>query len=135
MKYKQLTIKRGFQKADHDLFTARKMLEVEDDEVPTDVVCFHCQQCAEKCLKAFLVYSDQDFPKTHSLKKLVNLAIPHYPCLSELNPFLNDLEDYAVEIRYIDDWVEISIENARQAFKEARTIREFIGSIIHTGES
>lgn len=35
--------------------------------VPLEVVCFHCQQAAEKSLKAYLVYSGIRPPKTHDL--------------------------------------------------------------------
>lgn len=28
---------------------------------PTDTICFHAQQCAEKYLKAYLVYQDIEF--------------------------------------------------------------------------
>ena len=32
-----------------------------------DAACFHAQQAAEKCLKAFLLYHGKDFPYTHNL--------------------------------------------------------------------
>ena len=46
---KELTIVRWFLKADHDLYTAKTMAATE--EIPTEVVCFHSQQAAEKALK------------------------------------------------------------------------------------
>jgi HEPN domain-containing protein len=42
------------EKADHDLRNAEYVLTMEQD-CPTDTVCFHCHQCAEKYLKALLV--------------------------------------------------------------------------------
>jgi HEPN domain-containing protein len=39
-----------------------------------DIVCFHAQQAAEKYLKAYLVFLEQDFPKTHALEDLVLIA-------------------------------------------------------------
>ncbi len=42
-----------FGKAERDLLTADTMLGVSP--APTDVVCFHCQQAAEKYLKGFLL--------------------------------------------------------------------------------
>ena len=38
-------------KADNDLKTAAQTLKLGAD-CPTDTVCFHAQQCVEKCLKA-----------------------------------------------------------------------------------
>jgi HEPN domain-containing protein len=32
-------------------------------------VCFHAQQCAEKYLKALLIWKDFDCPKTHDLAR------------------------------------------------------------------
>lgn len=41
---------------------------------PEDAV-FHCQQAVEKALKAFLVWHDEPFQKTHDLGKLGNQAV------------------------------------------------------------
>jgi HEPN domain-containing protein/predicted nucleotidyltransferase len=35
-------------------------------------VAFHCQQAAEKALKAYLLWHDQPFRKTHKLQKLID---------------------------------------------------------------
>ncbi|MBI5635486.1 HEPN domain-containing protein [Candidatus Micrarchaeota archaeon] len=36
--------------------------------------CFHCQQAAEKALKAILIKSKKEFPKSHSLMQLAKTA-------------------------------------------------------------
>ncbi len=36
--------------------------------------CFHCQQAAEKALKAALIRASGNFPKVHSLKQLASEA-------------------------------------------------------------
>jgi HEPN domain-containing protein len=38
---------------------------------PADTVCFHAQQCVEKCLKALLVFRGIPFPKTHNIRDLL----------------------------------------------------------------
>ncbi|MDR0598605.1 MAG: HEPN domain-containing protein, partial [Treponema sp.] len=38
------------------------------------MICFHCQQAAEKYLKGFLVFKGIEFPKTHDLAALLKLA-------------------------------------------------------------
>ncbi|PKN65761.1 MAG: hypothetical protein CVU57_09390 [Deltaproteobacteria bacterium HGW-Deltaproteobacteria-15] len=43
---KKTVIQRWMVKADHDLITARVMLE--NDPSVTDTICFHAQQCVEK---------------------------------------------------------------------------------------
>ncbi|MEW6107540.1 MAG: HEPN domain-containing protein, partial [Bacillota bacterium] len=39
-------------------------------EGPYDTACFHCQQAAEKHLKAFLAYHERPIPHTHDLEEL-----------------------------------------------------------------
>jgi len=127
---KQKTIERWLIKASHDLETAKTMIGCRSPQA--DVVCFHCQQCAEKCLKAFLVSVNQDFPKTHDLAHLLNLCTKHNESFDELQECALALTDYAVETRYVDDWREISLEEARDAIKFAITIWEFVIRILKT---
>src|SRR5215213_1804421 len=65
-----------------------------------DQACFHCQQSAEKYLKARLEEADIISPKTHDLKKLLNLALPVEPMWAALLPALTALSDYGVVFRY-----------------------------------
>lgn len=53
------------RKAEHDLGMANLALTHQQEF--TDAICFHCQQAAEKYLKAVLVQSQIIFKKTHSL--------------------------------------------------------------------
>jgi HEPN domain-containing protein len=120
----QLTIERWILKAEHDLQTAQTMLGQPNP--PTDVVCFHSQQCAEKMIKSFLVKANLDFPPIHDLHRLLQLCIQHDPSFRSLNEATIILSDYAVEVRYPDDWREIEIEEAREALRQALRIKEFI---------
>ena len=43
-----------------------------------DLICFHCQQSAEKYLKALLIERGLSFPKTHRLEDLLLLLLPHH---------------------------------------------------------
>lgn len=42
-------------------------------EVRLGALCFHCQQAAEKALKAVLLKHNVEFPPTHSIKTLLEL--------------------------------------------------------------
>ena len=55
-----------------DILTAKQGMEAEI--VITETICYHCQQSAEKALKAFLVKHQIEFPKTHNLMVLINLC-------------------------------------------------------------
>lgn len=58
-----------FEKAERDLLTAETMLSVV--QPPTDVVCFHCQQAAEKHLKGLLTWHGTPPTRTHDLGDLL----------------------------------------------------------------
>lgn len=95
-------------------------------EGTTDVVCFHAQQCAEKCLKAYLVFVDRDFPKTHDLQNLLKLCADHDPSFASMEDDARILSDYAVEVRYVDDWRTIESEEAVNAMEMAMNIYEHV---------
>jgi len=65
-----------------------------------DSVCFHCQQCAEKYLKALLQEAGHSIPKIHDLDLLFSLVLPIHPEVKSLRSGLLLLTDYAVETRY-----------------------------------
>ena len=68
-----------------------------------DGVCFHCQQCAEKYLKALLEELGLPVPKTHDLDHLLTALRPHYPALVALRRGLIFLSEFAIDPRYPGD--------------------------------
>ena len=60
-------------KANNDLLNADNNLKSE--RIPFDTVCFHCQQAAEKMLKAFLVANGQPYPFTHDLLAILERVL------------------------------------------------------------
>jgi HEPN domain-containing protein len=55
---------------------AVRALEASGD-VRDEIVGFHAQQCAEKLLKAVLAANAVEFPRTHSLRFLLDLLSDH----------------------------------------------------------
>jgi len=110
--------------AQRDLLTAEQGLKA--DNVITDTVCFHCQQAAEKYLKALLVKQQIEFTKTHSIALLVNLCATKDTSLKEELKEADILTDYAVEIRYPDDWYEPTIEETRLAYEMMLKVKSVI---------
>src|SRR5262249_20151108 len=68
-----------------------------------DAQCFHCQQSAEKYLKALLEERGLAVPRTHLLKDLLALLAPHHPALTGLRRGLTFLTRFAVVTRYPGD--------------------------------
>ena len=59
-------------RASHDLRSAEALARLEDPLLDTPI--YHCQQAAEKSVKAWLQSRDDPFPKTHDIEDLVNRA-------------------------------------------------------------
>jgi HEPN domain-containing protein len=121
---KKTVIRRWVVKADHDLLTAQTMIGSETP--PTDVICFHCQQCAEKMLKAFLVLLDIHVEKTHDLVRLLAQCVQHDPMFGGVKDAAETLNSYAVDVRYADDWRDIPLDEAREAVKMAERVMSFV---------
>lgn len=86
-------------KAEGDWNAANQLNRVRKDP-NYDGVCFHCQQCAEKYLKARLVEAGLPFARTHDLLVLHQLVLQAEPTWQELQSFLISLNPYAIGYRY-----------------------------------
>ena len=86
-----------------------------------DQQCFHCQQSAEKYMKARLEEANVLSPKTHDLKRLLVLLLPLEPMWSALSSACASLSDFAVEFRYPGDIA--TAKQAREAIRHAKAIR------------
>src|SRR5687767_11827175 len=109
------------QKAEHDL-TAVRVLAAASTDVPWDIVVFHCQQAAEKYLKALLVAHDHDVPKIHDLERLLQLCAAFQPSLSSLTADCRRLTQLGFVSRYPDTPGEPSESEAREAMRLANSV-------------
>lgn len=64
-------VKEWIEYADHDLATAKLVI----DQLPEfrEIVGFHSQQATEKYVKAYLIYLDIPFKKSHSILYLIDI--------------------------------------------------------------
>ena len=72
-----------------------------------------CQQYVEKLLKAILTMHAIEAPRTHDVRRLVQLAIPAVPELAGLEDSADLLTEHAVAMRYPDEWREIDAEEVQ----------------------
>jgi HEPN domain-containing protein len=78
-------------------------------------LCFNAQQAAEKALKAVCIQQGVDFPKTHSLVRLMDLIESNGIVIPESVKAADILTQYAVQARY-PGWVEeVTPEEYRNA--------------------
>ena len=115
---------RGWlEKARRDLQVA--LHELSSPEPLTDIICFHAQQAVEKYLKAYLVWVEIDFLKTHVLEQLILLAGQKDPDFLTLKDEVALLTPYAVETRY-PEFEEPLLEDAQDAVQIAAKVRDFV---------
>ena len=96
---------------------------------PIEIICYHCQQSAEKLFKAFLIKNDIIPSRTHDLNLLVNECSKIENTISILKIECNRLNDFGVNTRYPNN-MDLELEDAKIALKDAEKIKEFILSKI-----
>lgn len=96
-------------------------------------VAFHAQQCAEKAMKAFLVYHERPFRKTHNLTELGGAVAKVEPALSELMREASLMTEFAWRFRYPGDQASVSESDAVQSIElAARVLEEVQGNLPRT---
>ena len=78
-------------------------------------LCFNAQQAAEKALKAVCLANDLEFPKTHSLVRLMDIIESAGISIPANVKEADTLTQFAVETRY----PSLSEEITKQEYKEA----------------
>jgi HEPN domain-containing protein len=114
--------------ADEDLKAAEITSSISSN-IPFRIIAFHSQQCAEKYLKAFLVFHSIDFPYTHNISTLIELCMP----IIDLNKKLNsakELSKYAVAVRYPTEYLKISNNEALRTIKIATKVKNVITDLL-----
>lgn len=92
-------INQWILKTNEDLLVVEKLTEF--DIIATSSVCFHCQQAAEKFLKAYLISKSVDIKRTHNIEFLLAECAAFDSDFSEIDP--KNLSDFGVEVRYPGD--------------------------------
>lgn len=115
-------------KAEEDYSVATGLLRRR--KIPADSICFHCQQAAEKYLKAVLQEHEIRFGKTHDLEELLGLCVPQFPQLAALSDDLKLLGDYAVRYRY--PGMDATEGQARRAVQATRCVRRVVLALLGT---
>jgi len=110
-------------KAEGDFVTAGRELRAR--KAPNyDAVCFHCQQCAEKYLKAVLQTNNKHVPKIHNLIELLALCLQIDSSFEMLRADLIVAERYSVRVRY--PGISAEKDEAQSAYQAAKVVREFV---------
>jgi HEPN domain-containing protein len=122
MKGNQDVARGWLRKADSDLANVELCLAAH---TALDTACFHCQQAAEKSLKAYLTAMHVEFPFIHDLKRLLDYCARIDPTFDALTAAALALNPFAVVTRYDDAfWPES--EEVEAALESTRAVRRFV---------
>lgn len=118
---------RWLEFADDDLAVAKTIKE--NRQLPGRLACFHCQQAAEKAIKALLIFHNIDFPRTHDLNLLLRLVKNGSPLKTHC-PDLTGLIVFAAEARYPGDYPDATTANVNDAVITADRVLELVRAEI-----
>ena len=96
-----------------------------DPPLTADIV-FHCQQLAEKSLKAFLVWNDVPFRKTHNIVEIGEQCVSLDPSLEGPVRRVAYLTEYAWKFRYPGETDEPPESEAREALDLAHALHDAV---------
>jgi len=115
--------------ADEDLRLGRHGLTMTIAPPPYRLIAYHAQQCAEKCLKAYLVLRHVDFPYTHNLAHLLDLCSASAEWAEDLRE-VEELTPFAITTRYPGEDEEVTREEAVRAIDIAERVRGTVQKAI-----
>ena len=125
---KMLLVRSWLTKARRDLASARVLAANEPPLLDTAI--YHCQQAAEKTVKGYLVYCDQEFERVHDIEVLMRLAMSHAERFVDWIDIGIELTHYARIYRYPGYVTEPSQEQFDRAVAAAEGLYQFVISLL-----
>lgn len=116
-------IRRWLELAEGDWKSANHLLTLYPHQL--EVICYLCEQSAEKLLKGFLVPYTEDIPRTHDLMKLCRLCEEQDADFGELYDQCARLMPYGVQVRYPNN-TELYEEDMLMALKDVTKIMDVV---------
>jgi len=120
-------VREWIKYSDNDLEAVRQLLTFSPTQI--EIVCYLCQQSAEKILKAFWVYSNMRPPKTHDLRLLRDECEKTDKRFEVLQDECARLNDYSSQPRY-PSGLELIESDMKLALEDSAKISEFVKSRI-----
>lgn len=87
---------------------------------------YHCQQAAEKALKAYLVFKEHEIVKTHNLVMLGGLCKIFDQEFQKINKELELLNPFATKFRYPSEFDLPDEEDTRFVIIQAKSVVNFV---------
>ena len=117
-------------RANHDLRSARALASLAEPLLDTAI--YHCQQTAEKSVKAWLQSKDDPFPKMHDIEDLVEKASDINPDFGRFAKAASVLTPYVSAFRYPGGFDEPmpSREEFDEALQHAQAFYDFVLNLL-----
>ncbi|MBI4404032.1 MAG: HEPN domain-containing protein [Deltaproteobacteria bacterium] len=109
------------EKARADLISAKVLLKTKDPSQLYQVL-FHCQQAAEKSLKAFLVWHAVSFRWTHDIAEIGDQCALIEKSFEPLIGQVKYLSDYAWVYRYPGEDPLPTVKEAKAGLRDAKRV-------------
>jgi HEPN domain-containing protein len=126
----QELVRDWLTRASHDLQAAQILATPENQWLDTAI--YHCQQAAEKSVKAWLQSNDDPFPKTHDIEELVERALSINPDFRKFAKAASVLTPYVSAFRYPGGFDEPMPSRAEfdVALQPAHDIYDFVLDLL-----
>lgn len=121
-------VKQWIRYGDEDLRLARHALTLSSS-CPTRLIAYHAQQCAEKYLKAYLVFHRIDFPYTHNISRLLELCAEKAEWPETISN-AEELTPFAITTRYPGEDERVTKKEALRAIEIATKVRKVIRNAL-----
>jgi HEPN domain-containing protein len=125
---KEDIMQEWFMMADKDLESAKFLKDMIP--LPLEVICYHCQQSAEKYLKGYMASQDEKIIRTHDLIVLNKRCRKYNSHFSDIEEECLRLTDYGVNVRYPFHF-ELKKSDMELAVNDAIRIKKFILSELN----
>ena len=114
--------KRWMDYAENDLAVAKHLLATFHPK-PLEIICYHCQQAAEKAVKAIYIALGipGGVPRKHDLTFLLEQMKYRIPVTEELMDHADELNSYSVVVRYPNE-IQIDEHEVRLSIRYADEI-------------
>ena len=114
--------------SDMDLATAKHLRDTMHPK-PLEIICYHCEQSAEKALKAFWLFIDDNPPRTHDLELLRDKCEAFDKAFEGLFDECERLKVFATQPRYPFE-LDVTENIMNLAISDSEKVSEFIKAKI-----
>lgn len=119
-------VKEWYDMACTDLGVAKHLEETYHPK-PLEIICYHCQQAAEKAIKALMLHCglENGLPKRHDLSFLLNQIKNKVMIQEKYYDDADMLTMYGVSVRYPND-MDLEERHAKEALRAADEIVQWV---------